>query len=110
MAEIEQPKKSKIEVAKEAHAEANKERKAKQETLKIVYKKATKNEALLDIIAKIKAFGDYHLKVAKDGLGSRVDESGQPQTIFLSNEERMSHLDRAAGIEELGAYIDRQLS
>lgn len=69
-----------------------------------------------DIINKAKSFADYHTKIAKDGVGAKQtgykleDGTREVENYFLKSEERLSHLDKAAGIEELIDYIERQIN
>lgn len=61
-----------------------------------------------DLITRITAFRDGHLQTAKDGV--RLKSKDSDEQVQLSNEERLSNLDRAAGIDEILALIERALS
>lgn len=82
--------------------------------LKAAYKKLEGTEAFADLLAKISSFGDYHIKIAKDGVGYRdeVKPDGTKEQVLVqfTNEQKIDHLQRAAGIEEISDYITRQLS
>lgn len=79
------------------------------------YARIKDEPAFRDILAKAKSFAAYHTKMAKDGVGYRdtgeFDERNQPkqEIVYYTNEKRVSELDKAAGIEELEDYIQRQL-
>lgn len=108
--------KNRIQKVKEVHQKAAKDRASKQNELKVSYKKIKDEPAFKDILAKAKSFHDYHLKLAKDGIGYQQtggkDEFGNPiqQTVFFSHEKRVTELDKAAGVEELFLYIERQIT
>lgn len=108
--------KTRIQKVKERHIQMANERAGKQNELIISYKKIKDSAAFKDILDKAKSFHDYHLKLAKDGVGYQQtgakDDSGNPvqQTVFFSHEKRVTELDKAAGVEELLLYIERQTS
>lgn len=108
--------KTRIQKVKEEHQKKANDRANKQNELKISYKKILNEPAFQDILAKGKQFASYHLTLAKDGVGYQQtgakDDSGNPlqQTVFFSHEKRVTELDKAAGIEELTSYIERQTS
>jgi hypothetical protein len=112
----EQEEKTRLQLRKERHQEMVKERKADRDRLKIAYKKASNEEVLEDILGKIKNFINYHTQVARDGVGGKptgqVDKQNQPiiDYVPLSKEERLTHLDKAAGQEEVLNYINRMLA
>lgn len=94
-------------------AQVQKRARERSDALKGQYIKIKAEPAFVDLVAKIESFSAYHLKVAKDGVGftETVTADGQiKQTqVKLSSEDRMRDLDRAAGIEEISAYIERML-
>lgn len=99
---------------KELHEKMDVERKSTSDSLKIEYTKLRKNPAMLDLRAKLKAFSEWHLKVAKDGVGYRktgTDANGKDimEIVYHTNNKRVSELDRAAGLQEGIDYLDRQL-
>lgn len=108
--------KTRIQKVKEEHQKKANERANAQNELKISYKKIKDEPAFKDILAKAAQFASYHLTLAKDGVGyqqtGQKDDSGNPvqQTVFFSHEKRVTELDKAAGIEELQSYIERQIS
>jgi hypothetical protein len=108
--------KTRIQKVKDEHQKKANERANKQNELKVSYKKIIDEPAFKDILAKAKQFAAYHLTLAKDGVGYQQtggkDDSGNPlqATVFFSHEKRVTELDKAAGIEELSNYIERQVS
>lgn len=104
------------QAAKKAHEQANQERAKTENELRVSYAKIKDEPAFLDILNKGKQFGGYHLKMAKDGVGyretGRKDDSGNPvqETVFFDQHKRVTELDKAAGIEELTAYIEGRVS
>lgn len=92
---------------------------AKEKQLKAEYYKIAQTPAFLDLQAKIQSFLDYHIKVAKDAVGFENktvgrDESNNPITeqvlIRFTSEQRLSDLDKGAGIQEIIDYVDRKLT
>lgn len=108
--------KTKAQAARELHQKKNEERASIINELRVSYKKIREEPAFQDILAKAKQFAGYHLKMAKDGVGFREtgqkDEEGNPlqETVFFDKDKRTTELDKAAGIEELVAYLERQTS
>lgn len=108
--------KTRMQKVKEEHQKKATERANKQNGLKVSYKKIMDEPAFKDILEKGAQFASYHLKLAKDGVGyqqtGEMDEYGNPKqnTVFFDHDKRVTELDKAAGIEELTAYIDRQIS
>lgn len=96
------------------HARKSKDRAIVIADLKSLYIKEQENPVLLDVMKKLKSFADYHTKMAKDGVGVRNTghklENGEAEmeTIYYSSEKRLSELDKAAGLEEMLAYVERQ--
>lgn len=108
--------KTRIQKVKEEHQKKANERASAQNDLKLSYKKIMSEPAFLDILSKAKQFASYHLTLAKDGVGfqqtGEQDASGNAKqaTVFFSHEKRVTELDKAAGIEELSGYIERQIA
>lgn len=99
---------------KELHEKKEKERADEIAALRAAYLQVKDSPVLADIIAKAQSFANYHLKLAKDGVGSRktgLDEKGQPifEDHFLTQEQRVAELDQAKGIEQLIAYIENKI-
>jgi ribosomal protein L29 len=99
---------------KEVHAKASEERANAQKLLKAEYFKLKENLAMQDLTAKLHSFIEYHTKVAKDGVAYENGKDAQgnlfQQTVRFTPQQRVSHLDKAAGLEEIADYLDRQLS
>lgn|ERR1044072_946855 len=106
--------KPRIEAKKKAQQDAAKERVDAINDLRISYKKIKDEPAFQDILKKGKMLADYHLKMAKDGVGYRdtgeLDDAGNPrqELIFFDQNKRTSELDKAAGVEEVIAYVEKQ--
>lgn len=106
---------TRAQVKKELHQKNEEERKRAAEQLKADYASIADSPALADILAKARQFADWHLKLAKDGVGSKnvgVDpETNQPQfeDYYLTSEQRIAELDKASGQEQLIAYIEGKL-
>lgn len=105
---------TRAQAKKQLHEQREKERKEKLDQLKAEYAQIKDSLALEDILAKAKQFAGWHLKLAKDGVGSKVvgsNDSGQPVTeeYYLTQEQRISELDQAKGQEQLIAYIEAKL-
>jgi hypothetical protein len=93
--------KTRIQKVKEEHQKRANERANNQNELKVSYKKIMNEPAFKDILVKGKQFAAYHLTLAKDGVG--YQQTG-------SKDDSGNELDKAAGIEELSSYIERQIS
>jgi len=102
--------------AKAAHQKGTNQRAADQATLKAMYLADSENPLLLDIIAKAESFIKYHVKLAQDGTGARKtgyklsDGTPEIENYFFSNDEIASEMKKAAGLQELLDYINRQLT
>jgi hypothetical protein len=96
------------------HARKAKERALDIAGLKALYIQERENPVILDILEKLKTFSNYHTKMAKDGVGVRntghklQNGEAEMETVYYSNEKRVSELDKSAGLEEMLAYIERQ--
>lgn len=82
---------------------------------KAEYQQRREDPVLQDILTKAKTFIAYHNKIAQDGVGSikTGDKYQNGSDVYevrtLSHEERVGHLDKSSGIQELVDYINRQL-
>jgi len=100
--------------AKAAHQKATKERASDAKAVKAIYLTEKEGPLLEDILKKATGFMKYHLKIAQDGVGSRKTgekyENGTDvfEVYYLNPAERATHLDKAAGLQELVDYIERQ--
>lgn len=104
---------TKAQVAKELHQKKNQERADKINELRISYKRIKEEPAFKDILVKAQQFADYHLKMAKDGVGYRetggkdAEGNALQETVFFDSNKRVTELDKAAGIEEIVGYLER---
>lgn len=102
--------------AKALHEKKTKERAADAATMKALYLANSDDPILLDIMAKAKSFIGYHTKLAQDGTGARKtgyklsDGTPEIENYFFSNDEIASEMKKAAGIQELLDYLERQVT
>jgi hypothetical protein len=106
---------TRAQVKKELHEKNQEERKRQIEQLKVEYSQIKDSPALADILKKAREFAAWHLKLAKDGVGSRVlgaDDNGNPkiEEYYLTPEQRIAELDQCKGQEQLIAYIEGKLN
>jgi hypothetical protein len=57
-------------------------------------------------LEKIKLFQNMHLDVAR--MGVAADKDGQ--TVHLTGEQKVTHIDKAAGQSEISDYLERMLT
>lgn len=105
---------TRAQVRKDLHKQKTEERKRADEQLRAEYAKVKDTPAIADIISKGKEFAAWHLKIAKDGMGTRVagqDDKGKDilETYYLTSEQRIAELDQCKGIEQFVGYIERKL-
>lgn len=105
--------KSRMQEKKEVQRKAAEERANTQKLLKAEYFKLKDSPAVEDLLKKLRGFIDYHTQIAKDGVAyeSVPDGSGGTtlKTVRVTPEERLSHLDKSAGLGEILDYFNRQL-
>lgn len=85
------------------YKEGQEEAKAKKEALISEYKNIATNPAFLDLVSYMTKRSEMNCKLAKDGYGYNNDG----HSIVMNRNERLSCLDRAAGFDEVLAYIER---
>lgn len=106
-----QEKRKKIE----AHNRKQEELKQQFQQTRVDYQNNRENPVVKDILTKAQKFMAYHVKLAQDGVGARKtghlleNNTEEVENYFLTPADRVSHLDKAAGIQELLDYINRQL-
>lgn len=111
-----QGKRKSIQAAAKAHAAANEIRLHKIQDVQASYNRIKGELALTDLLEMCSKFQKYHLKLAQDGVGARetghklVDGTAEVENFFLDNNQRAGHLDKAAGIQEIIDYMDRQIN
>ena len=112
--EVKKANQTRAQKAKIEHEKRTKERLNESRVLKAVYMRERDGDLLEDILVKAKKFMSYHLKIAQDGMGARTtghkltDGTPEVENYFLKPAERCSNLDKAAGIQEIVDYIERQ--
>jgi hypothetical protein len=100
--------------AKALHDKKTKERLSDAKAVKAVYLAEREGPLLEDLLKKANGFIKYHVKIAQDGVGARKTghllSNGQPEVenYFLSNSEIAGEMKKAAGLQELVDYIERQ--
>lgn len=106
--QVQQDNRTRAQKARDAHAKATEERAKIASDVRTSYQAEKDGPVLTDLLAKAKQFISYHNKVAQDGVGARRVGDSMEEYI-LSPAERCAQLDKAAGIQELVDYIERQL-
>lgn len=106
---------TRAQAKKQLHEQKQEERKRAAEQLRAEYAQIKDSPALEDILNKARQFANWHLKLAKDGVGSRVtgnDDNGNPvvEEYYLTSEQRIAELDQCKGQEQLIAYIEGKLN
>lgn len=87
------------------------ERENAQKAMKAEYRKIAGIPALVDMSKKLRTLADYHAKLAKDGVGYEKNADGSPgQMVRMSPDQRLTELDKAAGLEEMVDYLTRMLT
>jgi len=110
-----QGRREKILKAQETHARKTKERAEEIAQVKHEWQNAKESPIVKDLLAKAKKYQAYHIKIAQDGVGARMtghklaDGSAEVENYFLSNSEIAGEMKKAAGIQELVDYIERQI-
>ena len=105
---------TRAQLKRDLHKKKTEERQREIDALKHEYALIKDSPALADILGKARQFADWHLKLAKDGVGSKqtgVDDDGNPkfEDYYLTSEQRIAELDKASGQEQLIAYIEGKL-
>lgn len=97
-------------------AKAN--RKSEDEIRKVAYLKFAKTDAYTDLMKKLRAFIDYHVRIAQDGVGSEIEEQMGPdgqvvklhRTVRFTADMVVRELGKASGLQEIFDYVERQTS
>jgi len=109
-----QENRNRAQKAKALHEQRSKERADKIANTKAAYQAVKEHPAFVDLVEKAKIFVAYHQKIAQDGVGARPtgykleDGSQETETYYLTAEKRVNELERAAGIQQLIDYLERQ--
>lgn len=107
--------KSRVQKAKALHEANTRTRKKDIEGVQAIYAAEKDGPLLQDILAMGHKYIEYHNKVAQDGVGSRktghklTNGEDEFEVIYLTNDQRASHLDKSAGIQELIDSIERKI-
>lgn len=100
----------------EAQREKQRQRTGEIKALNALYNQSKDDPVILDILKTARELGAYHRTIAEDGVANeatgRVDKDGiaEMQMLRLNDRQRMGHLDKAAGIQEMLNYIDRRVN
>ena len=110
-----QANRTRVQKTKALHEQNSRQRASDISDLKAAYQAEKDGPVVTDILAKARVFAAYHQKLAQDGVGARKtgykleNQTDEVENYFLGSEERLANLDKAAGIQELIDYIERQL-
>lgn len=91
------------------------ERKQDIEQLQADFNTNRDNPVVVAMLEKARALSHLHLQMAKDGVGIRAtgarDERGElvSETVFFTNDKRITELDKSAGLDEFVTWAERQL-
>lgn len=102
--------------AKTLHEQNSKNRTESIEAIKATYRAERDGVVVQDILAKAKKWQSYHIKLAQDGVGARetghklVDGTKEVENYFLTNDEIAGEMKKAAGLQEMIDYIERQIA
>lgn len=100
-------RKTRIQKAQQIHLKNTKERSDIIANTKAAYLAEKDGLVLTDLLEKTKKMSEYHLKIAKDGIGYKPDAKDY---YILSSDERLRELDKSSGIDEIVDYINRQIT
>lgn len=96
---------TRVQKVKAIHDEKVKERTGNLQVLHAEYLKAKDSAVLADILEKCRSFSSYHQTVARDAVGANA----VGDVIYFTGEQRLSHIDKSAGIQEIIDYIGRMV-
>lgn len=107
---------SKISQKKAKIAQADRLRRERNDRLsdvKKLWEAAADGQLVADIRDKLDGFILMHTQMARQGVavrstGKRSENGEELETVFLTSEQRVAHLDQAKGIQEFLDYVDRQ--
>lgn len=102
--------------ARKALHEANSKKRAMEiEQQKADFATAKEHPVVLAMIEKARSLSSLHLQMAKDGVGIRAtggrNEHGEQEseTVFFTNDKRITELDKSAGLDEWLNWAERML-
>lgn len=102
--------------AKALHDKKTKERLSNAKAVKALYLQEKESPLIEDILKKANGFIKYHVKLAQDGVGARktghklTNGMDEVENYFFTNEEIAGEMKKAAGLQELVDYIERQIA
>lgn len=102
--------------ARKALHEANSKKRAIEiEQQKADFAAAKDDPLIITMIQKARDLSALHLQMAKDGVGIRAtgghNEHGEAEseTVFFTNDKRITELDKSAGLDEWINWAERML-
>lgn len=110
-----QQNRARADAARKLHEQRTKERADKAATIKAVFQSERDGLVIQHTLKVAKQFVSYHQKIAQDAQGARQtgykleDGTQEVENYFLGKDERVAHLDKASGIQELVDFIERQI-
>lgn len=98
-----------------ARAERQQENITHRNAVDVSWKDIKNNIAIKELITFIETVKEAHVRVATDGVAQKFmgkDEDGNEimDVVNLSSEQRLGHLDRATGNDEILNYLIRHCS
>ena len=98
-----------------ARAERQQENIAHRNAVDVSWKDIKNNIAIKELIIFIETVKEGHIRVATDGIAQKFmgkDEDGNEimDVVNLNSEQRLGHLDRATGNDEILNYLIRHCS
>lgn len=106
---------TRIEKAKVLRQQKSNERAQLENELRASYAAIKDTIAFKDILKKCEQYAEYHLRISRDGVGSRptgqFDQSHNEimEIVYHTGEKRLSELDRSVGITEIKEYIEAKV-
>lgn len=76
------------------------------ERKKKAYGLALENEAFQDVYSKLEASIERWDRLAKEGVGVKFGDNGKPVDYTMTNEQRISAMDKAEALKEFKVLID----
>lgn len=110
-----QDQRTRVQKKAAIHKKNSQDRASELSGIKAAFQAEKDGIVVQDVLKKARSFAQYHLKIAQDGLGARKtgyklqDGSDEVENIYLTNDQRAAHLDKASGLQELIDYIERQI-
>ncbi len=103
------------EASSVARLERQKENSAHRNAVDISWREIQNTLAIKELLTFVETLKDGHLRVATDGMAQKItgrDDEGNEimELVNLNSEQRLGHLDRATGNDEILNYLIRHRS